>query len=476
MFLGSLSAPAGAALTLGSTACARPSEHMSTPRILCTVHMIFSRTVAHLSIVATLLAPFAYAQNTASSNFQVKNSALDDFGGFSSSTTFTSVESGGEITNTEATSTSFLLNAGPLFYETFVPKSQNWRWYDDENNETPVTALAGENVAPANIENADVIKLRIAVDEAADIGSAGVKFRLQFSTSSNFSESINWVDEQSNCTGSSKWCYGDGVDSDNAVITTALLTDSAYCIASTGAGCGTHNESGTSTSSFTHSQGTTTEYEFTLEQSGAAANTVYFFRLFHAAGSSSVPYADGESYPSLSTGGATLTFTINGLESGTTTEGVTTDVETTPTSVPFGTLAMSTPVEAAQRLTVSTSASSGYKIFAFERQALMSNQAATIDPVTGTNPVPASWNSGCPGSSAGCYGYHSGEDVMDGGSTRFSPNDSFAQFSQTPYEVAFSATPTTDKETDIVYKVEARNLQEAGSYESSLVYIVVPVF
>ncbi len=65
---------------------------------------------------------------------------------------------------------------------------------------------------------------------------------------------------------------------------------------------------------------------------------------------------------------------------------------------------------------------------------------------------------------------------MDGGSTRFSPNDSFAQFSQTPYEVAFSATPTTDKETDIVYKVEARNLQEAGAYESSLVYIVVPVF
>lgn len=436
-----------------------------------------SRVVTSVLTIAILLAPFAYAQNTASSNFQVKNSALDDFGGFSSSTTFTSVESGGEITNSEATSTSFLLNAGPLFYETFVPKSQNWRWYDDENNETPTTALAAENVAPANVDNGDTIKLRIAVDETADIGSAGVKFRLQYSTSSNFSEGINWVDEQTSCTGSSKWCYGDGVDADNAIITTKLLTDSAYCVSSVGAGCGTHNESGTSTSSFTHQQGTTTEYEFTLEQSGAAANTVYFFRLFHTAGSSSVPFADGESYPSLSTGGATLTFTINGLASGTTTEGITTDVATTPTSVPFGTLAMSTPVEAAHRLVVSTSAQSGYKIFAFERQALTSNQAATIDPVTGTNPAPASWNDGCPGSSAGCFGYHSGEDVLGtGNTTRFAAHDTYAQFSQDLYEVAYSATPTTDKETDIVYKVEARNLQEAGAYESSLVYIVVPVF
>jgi len=436
-----------------------------------------SRVVTSVLTVAILLAPFAYAQNTASSNFQIKNSALDDFGGVSSSTSFSSVEAGGDITNSEATSTSFLLNAGPLFYETFEPKSQNWRWYDDENNETPITALAAENVAPSNIENGDAIKLRIAVGEASNIGSAGVKFRLQFSTSSNFSESINWVEESASCTGSSKWCYGDGVDADNDIITTALLSDSAYCVSSVGEGCGTHNESGTSASSFTHNQGTTTEYEFTLEQSGAAANTVYFFRLFHTAGSSSVPYADGESYPSISTGGATLTFTINGLEAGTTTDTFTTDVETTPTSVPFGTLALATPVQAAQRLVVSTSASSGYKILAFERQALMSNQAATIDPVTGTNPSPASWNDGCPGSSAGCYGYHSGEDVLGtGDTTRFSPNDSFAQFSQTPYEVAYSATPVTDKKTDIVYKVEARNLQEAGSYESSLVYIVVPVF
>lgn len=437
--------------------------------------MWYSRSIALVLIVA-LLAPHAFAQNTASPSFQVKNSALDDFGGTSSSTSFSSVESGGEITNNEATSTSFMLNAGPLFYETFSPTSQNWRWYDDENNETPTTALAAENVAPADIENGDIVKLRIAVDETADIGSAGVKFRLQYSTSSNFVEGGTWVDEQVSCTGSSKWCYADGVDTDNDTLTTGLLSDTAYCVGSVGAGCGSHNESGTSASSFTHQQGTTTEYEFTLTQSGADTNTVYFFRLFHTAGSSSVPYADGESYPSVSTGGSTLSFTISGVASASSTEGVTTDVATTPTSVPFGSLTTDVEVEAAHVLTVSTSASNGYKILAFERQGLVSANAGTIDPVSGTNPSPSSWSTGCPGSASGCYGYHSGEDVMDGGSTRFSANDSYAQFSQTPYEVAYSATPVTDKETNMVYRVVARNLQEAGEYESSLVYIVVPVF
>lgn len=438
--------------------------------------MEFSRGAAFLLMLALFIAPWAHAQNTASPKFQIKNSAVDDFGGVSSSTSFSSVESGGEVTNTEATSSSFILNAGPLFYDTFAPKSQNWRWYDDENNETPTTALAAENVAPTDIENGDVIKLRIAIGETADIGTYGAKFRLQYSTSSNFAEGGSWVEEQVSCTGSSKWCYGNGIDADNSIITTALLTDSAYCVSGVGAGCGTHNESGTSTSSFTHGAGTTTEYEFTITQSGATTNTVYFFRAFLVTGSSSVPLADGAVYPSLVTGGSTLTFTISGVSNASSTEGVTTDVTTTPTSVPFGLLTIGTEVEAAHVLTVSTSATNGYKILAFERQGFLSNQGATIDPVSGTNPSPLSWASGCPGSAAGCYGYHSGEDVMEGGSTRFSANDTYAQFSQTPYEVAYSATPVTDKETSMVYKVVARNLQDAGEYESSLVYIAVPVF
>jgi hypothetical protein len=66
--------------------------------------------------------------------------------------------------------------------------------------------------------------------------------------------------------------------------------------------------------------------------------------------------------------------------------------------------------------------------------------------------------------------------VLLGGSARFAPNDTYAAFTGSADEVAYSAGPATDRTTNMVYRVEARTLQEAGQYSSSIVYIVVPVF
>ena len=155
---------------------------------------------------------------------------------------------------------------------------------------------------------------------------------------------------------------------------------------------------------------------------------------------------------------------------------MTTDIDSFPDSVAFGTLGIGTPSTAAHRLTITTNATHGYKIYAFQRQGLLGYAAEEISPVTATNEIPAAWTSACTGGAAGCYGYHSGEDVLAGGSTRFAANDTYAQFTSTPKEVAYNAGPATAKTTDIVYKVEARSLQAADTYESSLVYIVTPVF
>ena len=78
--------------------------------------------------------------------------------------------------------------------------------------------------------------------------------------------------------------------------------------------------------------------------------------------------------------------------------------------------------------------------------------------------------------SAGCFGYHTSETVLAGGSTRFAADDTYAGFSSTLSEVAYSGTPVNNKTTNVVYKVEAHDLQAAGSYTTSLAYIVVPVF
>lgn len=419
------------------------------------------------------MGTLAFAQDYSSSNFMIRTPSANDFGGTGTSTSFETLQSGNDIATTEATSTNFLLNAGYLFFETFVPESRAWRWYDDAENVTPLTSLAGESVAPTNVTG--TIKLRITVVDQAGIGLAGAKFRLQFATSSTFTAGGTFVAEESECTGASSWCYADGGGVDGATIPSALISDADACVAGVGDGCGTHNESGTTTSTFIHTASSTVEYEFTIQESGAYGNTVYFFRLFDTASSSTVPFISGGSYPSLTTGGAELSFSIAGLPVATSTEGVTTDIETTATGVPFGALLLSTAVEAGQRLSVSTNAGQGYKVFALQRQGLLS-PSAEIDPVSATNESPAGWASACGGGAAGCFGYHSGEDVLEGGSTRFAADDTFAAFSSDPKEIAYNAGPATAKQTDIVYKVEARDLQEAGAYESAIVFIVVPVF
>lgn len=438
-------------------------------------HTAARSIAAGIALIAIVTAPIVFAADFTSDSFLMQNAETSDFGGAASSSSFSSDVVGGEISNTEASSTSFVLNAGPMFFDSFTPYAQNWRWYDDENNETPVSALANENTAPQGILDGDILKLRITVVETAGFGLEGAKFKLQFATSSIFEFGGTDVSEMGECTGSAHWCYADGADDDGDGISSSLLSDSDICASGIGDGCGTHNESGTTTSAFTHPANGATEYEFTVTQNAAQLNTVYFFRLVEVNSGTFVPLNTGETHPSLATGGASLTFMIEGLPNATNTEGVTTDVTTTPTNVPFGTLFVNNAVEAAHRFTVSTNASNGYRIFAFQRQGLLSPNTE-ISPVTGTNDTPLGWNASCEASATGCYGYHAGEDVLAGGSTRFAADDTFARFTTSPAEIAYSGMPVENKTTDIVYKIQAREEQEAGEYSSVLVFIITPVF
>jgi hypothetical protein len=77
----------------------------------------------------------------------------------------------------------------------------------------------------------------------------------------------------------------------------------------------------------------------------------------------------------------------------------------------------------------------------------------------------------------GCWGYHSGDDTLIGGSTRFTLNDTFAQFATTTLqEIVYNSGPVTNEVTDMVYRTEIHQLQPAGSYTVQLQYIIVPIF
>jgi hypothetical protein len=448
---------------------------MLKDRVLSKVSTVMAALLIPLLIV--FFSPFgARGEDLSGANFMVRDPILDNVGGRATSTSFEQLNSGGQLATGVSTSTNFEVRSGFLYFDTFSPKSQNWRWYNDEANETPSLPLGAENVAPSGIDMGDIIKLRITVKESAGLGKSGVKFKLQYSTFSDFSQNVLSVEATSSCSVSLAWCYANGGGEDNGVITTKVLTDSDACSGGSGSGCGTHNENPTSTSTFIQIAGAATEYEFTIINKAASANTTYFFRLYDVTASAAVPLNSGATYPSLTTGGAQFSFTLEGLPAGTSTEGVITDVDASPTAVNFGTLSGGSEIKSGQRFRVSTNASHGYQIFVYQRQGLISSPPTEIEPVSGINESPTSFGSGCPATQNGCFGYHTGDDTLDGGSSRFAPNDTYARFEGVMKEIVSSSVPVTDEITDFIFRIKVTAQQPAGIYTSSIVYIVVPTF
>ena len=433
------------------------------------------KAISYILVLVVVFANFSFApvtlaEDATSTNFILRDPINSTFGGNSTSTNFEQLNAGGQSFTGESSSTNFILRSGFLYFSDYSPVSQNWRWYDDETNETPSSALANENVAPSDVAFGNIIKLRLTIAEDAGVVATDIKFKIQFSEYSDFSQGVTTVVATTTCTVTSLWCYGNGTDNDDDAVTTRVLTDSDVV--------GRHNETATGTSTFDPAASTPTEFEFTLKHSGATYNTTYFFRAYDVTTDKAVPLGAGESYPSLSAQGVALTFSIGGLGASTATEGITTDFVTTALTVPFGSLSIDTETEGAQRLTATTNSADGYKIFVFERQGFLHSAYVGVEiaEVTGTNSSPSAWATGCVSSAAGCYGYHPGDDTLSSGSTRFSADDTYAKLTSTAEEIAFNSGPVASEVTDVIFKSQITNQQKAGDYTSNIVYIIVPTF
>lgn len=357
-------------------------------------------------------------------------------------------------------------------------RSRNWRFYDDITVETPVVPLAAENVAPTgfNVQTANTMKLRVTIAETAGVAGTDVKFKLQASPYADFSQSVqDLLAIGGTCTGNAQWCYVDGVDADNAAITTRVLTDSTSN--------GTHNESGTSASTLDPAASSVMEFEFTL---GPAAllrtSATYSFRVYNVTEGIPVPADTGATAPNIATEGPALSFTVSGLASGTITEGITTDAPTTATAMPLGTLPVNALTEVAQRLTITTNAMEGYRIlFGSPTPPLQTAEAIAIPGIGGTNasPIPWSFQVNTQSGITGAVGYHPGDDTLSDSSTRFAANDTWAPVESTnaAKEIAYASGPVTAETIDVILRTEISAIQRAGSYTlSDLQYIVVPVY
>ena len=356
----------------------------------------------------------------------------------------------------------------------YEPKITNWRWYDDETNSTPSTSLSlNENVAPIDIANQNVIKLRLVLHENSGATGYDTKFALQYSQHADFATDVFDLTSSTTCLANSIWCYADGAGVDNGIISDKVISDADSCSAGVGAGCGTYNEATSTPSTFDHAALTNAEFEFTIRQAGARANAVYFFRLYDLVNNEVV--SASSSYPSLVTEGASLSFAVTGLPSGTSTAGVTTNITASSTGINFSPMMVGTDYIAAHRLVVNTNATEGYQVLGFARQQLLNSYGDEIEPIPATNSSPVGWSSGCLINAVSCVGYHTSDAVLQGGSARFAATDSYAGLHTTPEEIMYSSVPTTDV-NDVIYRIKVSQEQPAGDYDTEIVYLAIPTF
>jgi hypothetical protein len=355
----------------------------------------------------------------------------------------------------------------------YTPIINNWRWYDDETNLTPTSSLAAERSAPSSIANEEVLKLRVSVTEVEGAPGDNIKFNLEYSEYPDFRDGTVLTSTTS-CAGNSLWCYADGAGVDSEIIDTTVLTEVDACVSGVGNGCGTVNEAEGLISSYDQPAFTTSEHEFTLQQDGARVNAVYYFRLVDA--TNGVNLVASSSFPSLSIEGAVLTFAGSGINADTAIEGIVTDATTTATAISFGSLPVDTEIETAQRLTVFTNGTQGYRVFMEFDQELLDSYGNAIASVGATNAAPATWASVCTGATTGCFGYHAGDNTLYDSSLRFALDNTYAGVESGPIEVMASNVPVTFDVSEVVYKTHVGFLQPAGDYTTTVRYIIIPIF
>ncbi len=346
----------------------------------------------------------------------------------------------------------------------YTPLLRAWKWFDDETNETPSTALASENVTPTTTLG-NIVKLRYGIRESLGGVGTNIKWRVQFDTDPGFTNPV-FAAESADCAGTSEWCYGNGIDVDGDGISTSALSGGA-----TGK---IHNESGVSSSTVSHSGLEYGEWEFTLKSSGAKSGSVYYFRLKDTKNESfpRVEAENGYTTSSIRIQSSASLDTI-GVATSTIVEGITTDVGTTTSSVHFGSLSVRVPVEAAHQIKVSSSAPNGYSVLVRLSSDFANNNGSSIQPTSGSNATPTAWGSSY---TTSALGYHSG-DANISGSTRFSADDTYAKFNtSTPEIIIAETTAISDQSTDFVYKIEIGSEQPPGSYVGGVAFILVPTF
>jgi len=187
----------------------------------------------------------------------------------------------------------------------------------------------------------------------------------------------------------------------------------------------------------------------------------------------------------------TINFAITGISSGATRCGVTTDVTTTATSVPFGTMALNSFKNLAHQLTVSTNASSGYVVTASENDQLGKDGATTpFIPDSLGNGGAMSESASAEWTTNTVNGFAFSIQNVDAATVPFQYTTATGNCSgtfcarqfadiigtETPQTIMSSTTVANAEDIYVCYRLSVGATQAAGDYQNQITYTATGTF
>ncbi len=186
-------------------------------------------------------------------------------------------------------------------------------WFVNTTSATPtdpwpegvVDLAEGESITSSDtpVKDGDEIRLRINVGVTNATSSAGAEFKLQFAAADTCSAASGWADVGDNASTTIWRGYNNGGVTDHDILSTTLLASSTVAA--------TYEENGYATTTPNDiGIGEYGEWDFVLQQNGAAAGTNYCFRMVEDDGSVFLTYSY---YPQLFTNEAPASPTLEKL-------------------------------------------------------------------------------------------------------------------------------------------------------------------
>ncbi|PIS42630.1 MAG: hypothetical protein COT24_02420 [Candidatus Kerfeldbacteria bacterium CG08_land_8_20_14_0_20_40_16] len=167
-------------------------------------------------------------------------------------------------------------------------RQESWRWYDDQSSADPSTAYADENTTGSPVGKLNDVRVRITLREDGHYSGANIRMKLQYSTDdSQFYDVADQADTYA------PWRYYNGGGTDDSTIGTQRLTDSDTK--------GPYVEELLVVSTFDQGINDWTEWDFSIENYDATANSTYYFRAVWSDSDEDVVLTSGKTHPTLTT-------------------------------------------------------------------------------------------------------------------------------------------------------------------------------